>query len=59
MRAVADDGAGDEPGVALLGFESLEEELHHATGGGFLGDFDMEGRLCRLRRSFQLAVFSV
>jgi hypothetical protein len=43
--AVADDGAGDEPGVAVLHLESLEEELDDAGAGRFFGDFEVEGGL--------------
>lgn len=43
VRAVADDRAGDEPGVAVLHLKSLEEKLHHAGSGGFFGDFEVEG----------------
>jgi len=45
VRAVAHDGAGNEPSVAVFDFEGLKEELDDASAGGFLGDFDVEGGL--------------
>ena len=62
MLSVAYRWTRDEPGITVGGFESLEEKLDGATGGGFFGQRELKLRFRRRRRrvwSVRLMVFRV